>query len=162
MEKVTLAFTVKWIWAWAIMHGYKTAEYRAAPPVVRKGRCAVQMSRTYDRADFDEDLKCVRSEWGADGAKVVKELPPYEKLAAYAGKVIGTVDYDATEGDGCVWGLSNPRWLRRFLSVRGHLGMWELSSADAAEINRQLAEGDPQFANCGRWRGDGSTARRVG
>ena len=26
-NQVTHAFTVKWIWAWAIMHGHKTADF---------------------------------------------------------------------------------------------------------------------------------------
>ena len=49
------AYTVKWIWGWAQMHGYKTVEVRSSEPRTVRGRCAVHFSRTYARAAYDED-----------------------------------------------------------------------------------------------------------
>lgn len=138
-KQVTHAFTVKWIWAWAIMHGHKTAEYRNSPPEVLKGRCAVHLSRTYDRDDFDADREYVRTKW-EDGEAIEREMPSYEKLSAYAGKIVGTVDFDASDGVGTRWELAKPKWLRRFIAVRGHLGLWELSPDVAAEIKRQMSD----------------------
>ena len=45
---VKQAFSVKWIWGWLEMHGYKTTEYRSSPPRYRlRGRCAVHFSKFY-------------------------------------------------------------------------------------------------------------------
>ena len=42
---VKQAFSVKWIWGWLEMHGYKTTEYRSSPQRYRlRGRCAVHFS----------------------------------------------------------------------------------------------------------------------
>ena len=67
-------------------------------------------------------------------------MPSYEKLSAYAGKIVGTVDFDASDGVGTRWELAKPKWLRRFIAVRGHLGLWELPPDAAAEIKRQMSD----------------------
>lgn len=48
--------------------------------------------------------------------------------------------FDASDGAGTRWELAKPKWLRRFIAVRGHLGLWELPSDVAAEIKRQMSD----------------------
>ena len=45
---VKQAFSVKWIWGWLEMHGYKTTEYRSSPPRYRlRGRCTGKVRESY-------------------------------------------------------------------------------------------------------------------
>lgn len=134
---VKQAFSVKWIWGWLEMHGYKTTEYRSSPPRYRlRGRCAVHFSKFYAKSAYAEDLESVRD---CDAA-IAAQVPPYEELARHAGEIIGVVDFDATDGEGTEWELSNPTWLKRFIPITGHPAMWFLPKAVADDINRQLTE----------------------
>ena len=135
---VKCAYTVKWIWGWCEMHGYKRAEVRSSEPRSVRGLCAVHFSRNYTRAEYDEDKAYIAANWKS-GRIVERELPPYESLARHAGQIVGAVEYDATE-DPCRWMLSNPVWLKRFIPIAGHPAMWCLPQEVAADINRQLAE----------------------
>ena len=133
---VTQAFTVKWAFAWLEMHGYKPEECRDNAPNPVRGRCAIHLSR-YDDLDLYETERYLRmKESRRDGGPV---MPPHKEIERHAGKIIGVVEYDATEYDDR-WQLSNPIWLKRFIPVRGHLGMWRLPPDVAAEVNRQLVE----------------------
>jgi len=135
---VKCAYTVKWIWGWCEMHGYKRVEVRSSEPCSVRGLCAVHFSRNYTRAEYDEDKAYIAANWKS-GRIVERELPPYESLARHAGQIVGAVEYDATE-DPCRWMLSNPVWLKRFIPIAGHPAMWYLPREVAADINRQLAE----------------------
>ena len=137
---VKQAYSVKWIWAWLTMHGYKDTEYRSSPPRHRlRGRCAVHLSRHYAKSAYDEDLASIRED-DEYGAAIAAQVPPYEELARHAGKIVGVVDFDATDGDGTEWAVSNPVWLKRFIPLVGHPSMYFLPQAVADDINRQLTE----------------------
>ena len=137
--EVKCAYTVKWIWGWTQMHGYKTVEVRSSEPRTVRGRCAVHFSRTYSRAAYDEDNAYIVSNWKS-GRIVERELPSYETLAQHAGEIVGVVEYEADAEDPCRWKLANPVWLKRFIPIAGHPAMWYLPREVAADINRQLAE----------------------
>lgn len=136
---VKCAYTVKWIWGWCEMHGYKRVEVRSSEPCSVRGLCAVHFSRNYTRAEYDEDKAYIAANWKS-GRIVERELPPYETLAQHAGEIVGVVEYEADAEDPCRWKLVNPVWLKRFIPIAGHPAMWYLPREVAADINRQLAE----------------------
>jgi len=87
------AFTVHPGWAWAIMEGVKTQEWRTFLPHPAEGVCAIHVSKSYCKAQWEFEAKQVRKQFGV-------KLIPYEELVAdWCGKVVGVCDYAADEGD---------------------------------------------------------------
>ena len=140
---VTHAFSVKWLWAWCEMHGYKRAEVRSIPVpsfLPPTGRIAVHLALRYSRADFEGDLAYVRDNWKS-GADVAANCPPFEELAKRAGLIVGTVAYSKCAEDPCKLALRSPAWLKRFVRTRGGAGWWRLSERDRALVEAQLRRG---------------------
>ena len=67
------AFTVHPGWAWAILAGIKKQEWRTFLPNPREGVCAIHVSKSYTRAQWQREADSVKEWWR-------RKLPPYEEL----------------------------------------------------------------------------------
>ncbi len=131
------AFTVKPLWAYLIMNGFKDCENRNIAPVPHSGTAAVHVSKTFTRAEYDAVMAHVPPH--------KREQMPYEALAAICGKIIGVVDYRVEETTDSPWWdrsgkpimLSNPRWVREpFVPCRGALQFWTVP----ADVEREVMD----------------------
>ena len=62
---VKQAFSVKWIWGWLEMHGYKTTEYRSSPPRYRlRGRCTSKVRELYPAKLLKRSRGVGQTLWG--------------------------------------------------------------------------------------------------
>jgi len=132
------AFTVHPGWAWAIMKGVKTQEWRTFLPNPREGVCAIHVSKSYCKAQWKVEADNIRKQWGV-------KLIPYEELVAdWCGKVVGVCNYAAGEDDWDVdaygWRLSNVRPLKHRISCKGALKLWTMD-AKLSEKVRDEARG---------------------
>ena len=77
---VKCAYTVKWIWGWCEMHGYKRVEVRSSEPCSVRGLCALHFSRNYTRAEYDEDKAYIAANWksGKVFYAIILNCPPHE------------------------------------------------------------------------------------
>jgi len=129
------AFTVHPGWAWAIMTGVKKQEWRSFLPNPREGLCAIHVSKSYGRAQWEREAEFIKESWGVD-------LIPYEELVAeWCGKVVGVCNYAAGEEDwdegSYGWRLSKVRPLKHRIACQGALKLWKM---DAALSKKVLAE----------------------
>lgn len=118
------AFTVHPGWAWAILEGVKTREWRTFLPSPREGRCAIHVSKTYTPGRWKEEAKWVRKFFGV-------QLVSFDELVSnWCGKVVAVCDYAANEDDWEVdaygWRLSNIRPLKRRIPCKGALKLWTM------------------------------------
>jgi len=130
------AFTVHPGWAWAILEGVKTQEWRTFLPNPREGRCAIHVSKSYSPGQWRTEARLVRKEFGV-------KLIPYEELAAeWCGKVVAVCDYAAGEDDldgiEYGWRLSNVRPLKRRIPCKGALKLWTMDAALTDEVLKAL------------------------
>jgi len=121
------AFTVKPLWAFLIMQGYKDVENRNIAPVPAKGTAAVHVSSSFTKAEYD----AVMANYPPD----TRAQLPYELLHDLCGKIIGLVDYEVVAKTESQWWdksgkpimLSNPRWLSEpFVPCKGALQFWHV------------------------------------
>ena len=133
------AFTVKPMWAFLIMQGYKDCENRNIAPVPHKGTAAVHVSASFTKAEYAELLTIY-------GKDTMAQLP-FEKLRELCGKIIGLVDYEVKETTDSKWWersgkpimLSNPRWLSEpFVPCKGALQFWRVPEDIAQRVNDML------------------------
>lgn len=131
------AMTLKPIWAFLVMQGYKDCENRKSAPKVRKGTIAVHVSASFAREEYDAVMSGFPLE--------LRKTLPYEKLCELRGKVIGVIDYAVTDRTDSTWWdkrgkpimLSNPRWLPEpFPECRGALQYWKLPPRISSYLNK--------------------------
>jgi len=132
------AFTVHPGWAWAILEGVKTREWRTFLPNPREGICAITVSKSYSPSQWRNEAKFVREEFGVD-------LILYDELVSeWCGKVIAVCDYAAAEEDlddngfEYGWRLSNVRPLKRRIPCKGALKLWTMDKELSDRVLKSL------------------------
>lgn len=158
MGPIINAFTCTGAYAVLIMTGLKRVENRAAVPHPLKGRCAVSVSRSFRRGEFDSLLAWLQ---GRLPEPMCAMLPTWDDVKGWPGHVIGTVDYcvkgsaDCSEDELqqrriwnenylCWWHLGNPRVFTSPIPCRGNVGMWRMPCNLAAAVSRQMDGDSPQ------------------
>ena len=142
------AFTCTGAYAILIMTGLKRVENRCAVPYPSAGRCAVTVSKSFRRGEYDNLMAWLR---GRIPENLYAAMPSWEDVKDWPGHVVGTLDYclkDAAacteedllqrriwnEGYLCWWHLAAPRVFRSPIPCRGNVGMWRMPPALAAAV----------------------------
>lgn len=130
------AFTVHPGWAWAIMMGVKKQEWRTFLPHPREGRCAIHVSKSYTRRQWEFEAREIRKQWHV-------ALIPYEELVAeWCGRVVGICNYAASENDldgiEYGWRLSDVKKLKNRIQCKGALKLWTMDEEFAKQVLSQL------------------------
>ena len=136
------AFTVKPIWGFLIMQGYKDCENRNVAPVPPKGTAAVHVSSAYAKAEHEAVI--------ANYPPDIRGKLPYELLRGLCGKIIGLVDYEVVDKTGSQWWdgtgrpimLSKPRWLSEpFVPCKGALQFWHVPRGLVPQVESMVMPG---------------------
>ena len=140
---ITSAFTCTGPYAILILLGIKLVEHRRAMPMLAKGRCAISCSKSFCREEYGEFVR-----WASRTLKPeeFETIPAWEEVKDWPGKVVGCCDYEAgtarPESAPYQWDEGYPYWWRlseiaafdRPIQCRGNVGMWQMSSALAAQV----------------------------
>lgn len=150
MGQIVNAFTCTGAYAVLIMTGLKRVENRLAVPSPLDGRCAVTVSRSFRRSEFDNLMAWLR---GRLPENVYGMLPEWDDVRAWPGHVVGTVDYCVKESAACSedellqrriwdenypcwWHLARPKIFGSPIPCRGNVGMWSLPPELVAAVSR--------------------------
>ena len=119
------AFTVHPGWAWALLAGVKKQEWRTFLPNPREGECAIHVSKSYSRSQWQYEVGRVKEMWR-------RNLPSYEELCEnWCGKVVAVCHYKACEDDweedAYGWHISKVRKLSKPFATKGALKLWKMS-----------------------------------
>lgn len=130
------AFTVHPGWAWALLAGVKKQEWRTFLPNPREGECAIHVSKSYTRAQWQREADSVKEWWR-------RKLPPYEELVEnWCGKVVAICNYKASEedweDDAYGWHISKVRKLKKPFATKGALKLWRMSPEVTAQTMEVL------------------------
>ena len=134
------AISIRPPWAWAILHANKDIENRTWKTNIQS-TIAIHASQTMSRPYYKSAVEAIKK--AAPSAKV----PPYEAMAR--GAIVGLVDVvGCEEHTRSKWHmpnnygfvLANPRALREPIPCTGRLNFWEVPSAIARRLSRELAE----------------------
>ena len=157
---ITSAFTCTGPYAILILLGIKRVENRSAMPVPAKGRCAISCSKSFCKEEYGEFVRWASQ---ALKPEEFETIPAWDDVKDWPGKVAGCCDYEAgtarpesapyqgmllsapvaedrdgtvmwDEGYGCWWNLSEVVAFDRPIPCRGNVGMWQMSSALAAQV----------------------------
>lgn len=145
---ISRAFTCTGPYAILIAYGLKVAENRSHYPSPAQGRCAMSVSRRFNRAEWQNFML-----WASKAMppEMFASLPSWEIVSSWPGKIVATMDYEATidahpgepwyEGYPTWWHLSRVKRLLSPIQCRGNVGMWVLPEnvskaiADAEKAN---------------------------
>ena len=137
-----LAFTTRIPLAVMIAMGIKQWENRAAMPSPPRGQCAMTCSKSSDAREYANFLVWAQRVFKPE---VCAELPAWEQVASWRGKMVAVCDYEASfaapkppvwdEGYPVWWHLSNVRLLDEPIPCRGNVGMWRLPEDVKQKIN---------------------------
>lgn len=150
MGQIVNAFTCTGAYAVLIMTGLKRVENRSAVPCPLMGRCAVTVSRSFRRGEFDNLLTWLRDRLPE---AIYAMLPTWDDVKGWPGHVVGTIDYSVKDSAACSedellqrriwnenypcwWHLANPKVFNATIPCRGNVGMWRLPPDLAAAVSR--------------------------
>ena len=158
---ISNAFTCTGPYAILILLGLKRVENRSAMPVPAKGRCAISCSKSFCKEEYGEFVRWASR---ALKPEEFETIPAWCEVKDWPGKVVGCCDYEAVdaatgmsppraegvgaecrtprassliawdEGYDFWWNLSEVVAFDRPISCRGNVGMWQMSSALAAQV----------------------------
>ena len=151
---VVNAFTCTGAYAILIMTGLKRVENRSAVPHPSAGRCAVTVSKSFRRDEYDNLMAWLR---GKIPESAYAAMPVWEEVEGWPGHVVGTIDYRLNEAEACSeaellqrrvwnegylcwWHLARPRVFPTPIPCRGNVGMWRLPEDLVTAIGRAEAE----------------------
>lgn len=148
------AFTCTGAYAVLIASGFKHVENRSTMPVPASGLCAMSVSRKFCQREYDNLVAWLKANAVPEA---LRTLPSWAEVREWPGKVVATMDYEATdgipssglhsrhcsiwnEGYRYWWLLSNVCRIPNPIPCRGNVGMWRLPE----NISKQIPEGDYQ------------------
>ena len=146
---IAQCFTCTGSYALLILLGLKCVENRSMMPNPPRGRCAISCSKSFCLEEY-ENFLC----WASNvlDPALSQQLPRWEALENWRGKIIGACDYAAytrqeyahmssvlkspstgrlvwDEGYEYWWVLSNVTCFKTPIPCRGNVGMWNLPPA---------------------------------
>ena len=147
-SNIVNAFTCSGAYAILIMTGLKRVENRSAVPYPPSGRCAVTVSKSFRRGEYDNLMAWLH---GRVPDAVAAAMPSWNVVKNWPGHVVGTVDYELKDPDACTetdlvqrriwnegylcwWHLDSPLVFKVPIPCRGNVGMWRMPPALASAV----------------------------